>query len=394
MVQHMSQVEFPEPAAAVETTEPHALKETLDAGEPVTILDTRARSEFDSWTIQGGAVTAVNIPYFEFLDGVTDELLQKVPDDDDLLVVCAKGDSSEFVAGLLDEAGYEATTLANGMQGWARLYEHTDITLNSGTTVRQYRRPSSGCLGYLVHDGEKAVMVDPLRAFTGRYLDDAADLAVEIMAVLDTHVHADHVSGVRQLAEAADADIMLPGAALDRGLDYDADYETVADGDTIDVGGATVEAMHTPGHTSEMTACLIDRELVLTGDTLFVDGVARPDLEAGEEAAPEAAAQLYETLQNRLLALPPETLVAGAHYSPSSDPRDDGAFVAPLGNIARDVEFLSVGNSEFVEAVLDDMPPRPVNYEEIIAINLGQRSATDEEAFELELGPNNCAASD
>jgi glyoxylase-like metal-dependent hydrolase (beta-lactamase superfamily II)/rhodanese-related sulfurtransferase len=391
----MSQVEFPEPATAVEATQPHALKETLDAGNPVTILDTRSRSEFDSWAIQGEAVSAVNIPYYEFLDGLTDELLQEVPDDDDLLVVCAKGDSSEFVAGLLNEAGYDATNLAEGMQGWARLYEHTDFTLDSGTIVRQYRRPSSGCLGYLVHDGEKAVVIDPLRAFTGRYLEDAEDLGVEINAVLDTHVHADHVSGVRQLADAADADIVLPEAVLGRGLDYDADYETVVGGSTIDVkGGATIEAMHTPGHTSGMTAYLIDEEIVLTGDTLFVGGVARPDLESGDEGAPEAAAKLHETLQNKLLALPPETLVGGAHYKPSANSRDDGAYVAPLGDIVRNVELLSAEESEFVEAVLADMPPRPANYEEIIATNLGQRSASDKEAFELELGPNNCAAGD
>ena len=390
----MSQMDFPEPDAPVESTDPEALKAAIDAGEDVTILDTRAQSNYESWAIDGENVTDANVPYFEFLEGVTDDLLERVPDDDDLLVVCAKGESSEYVAGLLNEEGYDATNLADGMQGWARVYEHTDIDLDSGATVRQYRRPSSGCLGYMVYDGGEAAVVDPLRAFTDRYVDDAAELGVEITAVLDTHVHADHISGVRQLADAADADLLLPAHAVERGLEYDADYETVADGDTVAVGSATIEALYTPGHTSGMTSYLVDDDLVLTGDTLFVDSVARPDLEDGDEGAPDAAAQLYETLQERLLTLPDDTLVAAAHFGGCSEPREDGAYVAPIGDVEEDVSLLSNDRDEFVEEVLADMPPRPSNYEEIIATNLGQQSADDEEAFELELGPNNCAASE
>jgi glyoxylase-like metal-dependent hydrolase (beta-lactamase superfamily II) len=390
----MSQMEFPEPETPVDSTDPEALKAALDAGEDVTILDTRAQSNYESWAIDGENVTDANVPYFEFLEGVTDDLLERVPDDDDLLVVCAKGESSEFVASLLNEEGYDATNLAEGMEGWARVYEHTDIDLDSGASVRQYRRPSSGCLGYVIYDGGEAAVVDPLRAFTDRYVDDAAELGVEITAVLDTHVHADHISGVRQLADAADADLLLPAHAVERGLEYDADYETVADGDTIAVGSATIEALYTPGHTSGMTSYLVDDDLVLTGDTLFVDSVARPDLEDGDEGAPDAAAQLYETLQERLLALPDDTLVGAAHFGENSPQRDDGAYVAPIGDIEEEVSLLSNEKEAFVEEVLADMPPRPANYEEIIATNLGQQTADDEAAFELELGPNNCAASE
>jgi glyoxylase-like metal-dependent hydrolase (beta-lactamase superfamily II) len=280
------------------------------------------------------------------------------------------------------------------MNGWARLYEHTDIVLDSGTTVRQYRRPSSGCLAYMIYDDGAAAVVDPLREFTDRYVADAADLGVEITAVLDTHVHADHVSGVRELAAETGADLLLPEAAVARGVDYDADFETVADGDDLAVGSATVEALYTPGHTSGMTSYLVDGEVLLTGDTLFVDSVARPDLEDGDEGAPDAAAQLYDTLQNRILALDEETLIGAAHFGPNSDPREDGAYLADLATVAEAVDLLSAGKDEFVDRVLADMPPRPANYGEIIATNLGRERATDEEAFELELGPNNCAASE
>ena len=389
----MSEMEFPEPDAPVGTTEPDALKAKLDAGEDVTILDTRARADYEEWAIDGENVTDANIPYFEFLDGVDDDLLEQVPDDDDLVVICAKGKSSEFVAGKLNEAGYDATNLGDGMEGWARVYEHTDIELDR-VTVRQYRRPSSGCLAYTVYDGDEAVVVDPLREFTDRYVADAADLGVEITAVLDTHVHADHISGARDLADAADARLLLPEGAVARGIEYDADYETVSDGDAVSVGAGTVEALYTPGHTSGMTSYLVDSEMVLTGDTLFVDSVARPDLEDGDEGAPDAAAQLYETLQDRLLTLADDTLVGAAHFGDCSPQRGDGAYLEPIGDIEREVGLLSLEESEFVAEVLADMPPRPANYEDIIATNLGHQSATDAEAFELELGPNNCAASE
>jgi glyoxylase-like metal-dependent hydrolase (beta-lactamase superfamily II) len=388
----MSQMDFPEPSEPVESTEPAELKRAIDAGEDVTVLDTRAESEYEKWAIDDQTVTDANVPYFEFLDGVTDDLLDRVPDDDDLVVVCAKGESSEFVAGLLNEEGYDATNLDDGMNGWARVYEHTDIDLDTAT-VRQYRRPSSGCLAYMVYDGDEAAVVDPLRAFTDRYVDDAAELGVDIVAVLDTHVHADHVSGVRQLAAETGADLLLPDDAVARGIDYDADYDTVADGDTVSVGDATVEALYTPGHTSGMTSYLVDG-LVLTGDTLFVDSVARPDLEDGDEGAPDAAAQLYETLQERLLALPDDTLVGPAHFGGCAEPREDGAYVAPLGDIEEEVTLLSEDEEAFVEDVLADMPPRPANYEDVIATNLGQQRVDADEAFELELGPNNCAASE
>ena len=390
----MSEMSFPEPDVPVGTTPADELKERIDAGEEVSILDTRARSEYGSWAIDAPNVTDANVPYFEFLDGVTDDLLEQVPDDDDLVVVCAKGKSSEFVAGELnDAADYDATNLGDGMQGWARVYEHTDVELG-GVTVRQYRRPSSGCLAYMAYADGEAVVVDPLRAFTDRYVDDAEQLGVEITTVLDTHVHADHISGARTLADAADARLVLPEDAVARGIEYDAEYDTVADGDAITVGDSVVEAIATPGHTSGMTSFLVDGEMVLTGDTLFVDSVARPDLEEGDEGAPDAAAQLYETLQERLLALPDDTLVGAAHFGGCTPQRDDGTYLAPIGDIAEAVSLLSLDEAAFVEEVLDDMPPRPANYEDIIATNLGQQSATDAEAFELELGPNNCAASE
>ena len=390
----MNADEFPTPDVAVEAIPPGTLKGRIDAGEDVTLLDARMQSEYEEWHVDGDTVTSINVPYFEFLeDDIDDEVLERIPNDREVIVLCAKGGASEYVAGKLAERGYDVQHLEDGMNGWARIYEAVEVTAYDGAgTLLQYQRPSSGCLGYFLYDDGEAAVIDPLRAFIDRYQADAADLGVDLKYALDTHVHADHISGVRDLAEEG-VEGVIPAAAVDRGVTYADDVTTAADGDTFAVGDATIEAVYTPGHTTGMTSYLVDESLLATGDGLFVESVARPDLEEGDDGAPEAARMLYESLQERVLTLPDDTLVGGAHFSDAAEPAADGTYTAPVGELVEEMDALTMDEDAFVDLILSDMPPRPANYEEIIATNLGQNAVDDEEAFTLELGPNNCAAS-
>ncbi|RQH02287.1 MBL fold metallo-hydrolase [Natrarchaeobius oligotrophus] len=390
----MDDMDFPTPDVEIESMTPDGLKGRIDAGEDVTLLDARMESDYEEWKIDGENVESINVPYFEFLDEEIDEdVLAQIPEDREVTVLCAKGGASEFVAGSLKERGYDVNHLEDGMNGWARIYEAVEVERYDGAgTLYQYQRPSSGCLGYLAVDGDEAAVIDPLRAFTDRYLEDAAELDVDLKYAIDTHIHADHISGLRNLAEEG-VEGVIPAAAVDRGVTYADELTLAEDGDEFQVGDATIKTVSTPGHTSGMTSYLIDGELLATGDGLFVESVARPDLEEGDEGAEDAAKQLYESLQERVLSLPDETLVGGAHFSDSADPAEDGTYTAPISQLEEEMAALTIDEAEFVELILSDMPPRPANYEEIIATNLGQQETGDEEAFELELGPNNCAAS-
>ncbi|SHG92632.1 MBL fold metallo-hydrolase [Halobaculum gomorrense] len=390
----MNPDDFPTPDADAGTISPESLKRRIDAGEAVTLLDTRMASDYEEWKIDGETVESINVPYFEFLeDDIDEDVLNRIPDDREVTVLCAKGGASEYVAGTLLDLGYDVNHLEDGMNGWARIYEREAITNYDGEgTLYQYQRPSSGCLGYLLVDGDEAAVVDPLRAFTDRYLDDAEKFGADLTYALDTHIHADHISGVRALDEEG-VEGVIPAPAVDRGVTYADDLTQAADGDEFAVGDATIETVYTPGHTSGMTSYLLGGSLLATGDGLFVESVARPDLEEGDDGAPEAAEQLYDTLQNRVLTLPDDTLIGGAHFSDAAVPAEDGTYTAPIGDLRQRMDALSYDKDDFVETVLADMPPRPANYEDIIATNLGQQSADDEEAFTLELGPNNCAAS-
>jgi len=390
----MNADDFPTPDVDVDSVDPETLKDRIDAGEDVTLLDARMQSDYDEWRIDGDNVTSINVPYFEFLEDDIDEaVLEQIPDDREVTVLCAKGGASEYVAGTLAERGYDVNHLEDGMNGWASIYEAVEVERYDGAgTLLQYQRPSSGCLGYLLYDDGEAALIDPLRAFTDRYLDDAADLGVDLQYALDTHIHADHISGVRALDDEG-VEGVIPEAAVDRGVTYADELTTAEDGDTFAVGDATIETVSTPGHTTGMTSYLVDGSLLATGDGLFIESVARPDLEEGDEGAPDAARMLYESLQERVLTLPEDTLVGGAHFSDAAEPAEDGTFTAPIGELVEEMDALTMAEDDFVELILSDMPPRPANYEEIIATNLGQSAVDDEEAFTLELGPNNCAAS-
>ncbi len=383
------------PDSDVESIDPRELKDRIDAGEAVIILDVRVQSEFEKWSIDGQAVESANIPYFDFFDDEIDtDSLPSEAQTSQIVVVCAKGGASEFVAArLVDEAGIDAVNLAGGMNGWAKIYERREITGYDGPgRVYQYQRPSSGCLSYLVVADDAAAVIDPLRVFTDRYRADAEELGVSLALAIDTHVHADHLSGVRHLMDDG-VEGVIPEGAAERGTKYADDARLAADGDEFHVGDVGIEAVATPGHTTDMTSYLVGDALLVTGDGLFVESVARPDLEAGDDGAPAAARQLYESLQERVLTLPPATLIAGAHYSEAAAPVADGTYTAQLGELVERMGALSLDREAFVDLILADMPPRPENHQEIIEVNLGLKEIADEEAFALELGPNNCAAS-
>ncbi|PCR91595.1 MBL fold metallo-hydrolase [Natrinema ejinorense] len=388
---------------------PETLAERLRSGDPMTVLDVRDRDEFERWHLEGEGIEAVQIPHMKFIQaeatgGVTDLVADLT---EPILAVCGHGEASGHAVGLLRDAGIDARNLAGGMDAWADHYTARELEVDAPATVLQYDRPSSGCLAYAIYSGGEAAVIDPLRAFADRYAEDAAELKYAI----DTHVHADHVSGVRTLADRTDATAVVPAGATERGLAFDATIvedaaerssaspasQAQQDGDELRVGDATLTVVATPGHTTESISIRLaggDSDTLFTGDTLFLEGVGRPDLERGDDGAVAAARQLYESLQDRVLGYPDETTIAPGHYSDAAEPRADGTYTNRLGHLRKRLAALSMDEAEFVDHATSDLPPRPSNHERIVATNLGLETVDEETAFELELGPNNCAVAD
>ena len=383
--------EYPQASGEVDSVSPADLADRLRAGDPVSVLDVRNRADSEAWPLSGETVTTYHVPYYRFVEANVNDAVESVGKevrealDEPILVICGRGEASAYVAEQLGEAGIDAANLDGGMRGWARVYHAVDLDGGGEATVVQYQRPSSGCLAYLVVSGEEALVIDPLRAFADRYVTDAREQGAELIAAVDTHVHADHVSGVRELAHETDAAVVLPKGARERGLAFDA--RLVEAGETLEVGDAELDAVALPGHTTEMLGLELG-DLLFAGDTVFLESVARPDLEAGDEGAPDAARRLHGTLST----IDDDRRIAPAHFSEAARPDASGAYVARMGDLRERLSALSLSREAFVESLLDDMPPRPANYEEIIDVNLGLERVDDDESFELELGPNNCAA--
>jgi len=391
-----------------ESIAPADLADRLARGERTGVVDVRDRQEFEEWHVDGPGAEVHHVPHAKFLQaqvrGGAADLVDDVPQP--MVLVCAVGEASGHAAELLREAGLDAANLEGGMDAWADVAVARPLSTPDGANVRQYHRPATGCLSYLLVDGHEAAVVDPLRAVVDRYVADAADAGVDIRFAIDTHVHADHLSGVRRLAEATDAEPVFPESAWERGLEAEA--SALGDGETLSIGTATtIEAVHAPGHTTEMTALHVrhgDAEetatadgtgsvdspgTLLSGDSLFVDGVARPDLEA-EADAEAAAARLHETLGEFEDELPARTLVAPGHVRPTTAPNNTGTYAAPLEALLSTLAAFEQDREAFVASVTGDLPPPPANAEEIVAANLGLAAVDDPES--LELGPNNCAA--
>jgi glyoxylase-like metal-dependent hydrolase (beta-lactamase superfamily II)/rhodanese-related sulfurtransferase len=377
------------PDLGVDVTELSAadLKRRLDDGEQLTLLDTRRPDEFEIWHIEHPNLTAINRPFTEFLDadGTPAESVPSGLPDGPLVACCAKGISSHYVAAFLERAGWDVLALTDGMEGWATLLESHPVSSGERFDVVQFHRPSSGCLSYLVVADDEAAVVDPLAAFAEEYEEAARTRGATLRYALDTHVHADHVSGVRAVAEQTGTSPVMPAGAVDRGLAFEPTL--VGAGDTLELGDSHIEAVGLPGHTTEMLGYLAG-DVLLTGDTLFLSSVARPDLE-DEERARAAAEQLWETIQ--ALGTRPDDILIGPGHTSRAVPPEGDSFSAPLGLLKGRLAAFGESQSAFVDRILTDLPPRPANFERIIAVNLGQTTVSDDAAFTLELGPNNCA---
>jgi len=359
------------------------LERELRESRAIAVLDVRSKADASAWPLPTGDVPLISIPLAD-LQGDHAAALARLPGVP-LRVICSRGNSSRRAVAELAAHGIEATNVNGGMQAWGALLTASPLTVGAATVV-QFRREARGCLSYLVCGEHDALAVDPAPAIEA-YLDEARDRGVRITVVLDTHVHADHVSGARALADATDAALHMSAAALARGVTFADRVSAVADGDVLPLAGISARIVSLPGHTTDNVGVLVEGRALLAGDSLFVDAVARPDLEAGDAGAAAAAHTLFRTLRGRVLALDDATILLPCHYPGG---RRETAVLDTIGGVRDRVAALALDEDAFVAAIVEGLPPRPANYTRVIEANLG--ADDDADAGMLEVGANNCAA--
>ncbi|AOV06219.1 MBL fold metallo-hydrolase [Sporosarcina ureilytica] len=354
--------------------------------ENVFILDVRNEEAFADWKIEGDNVVSLNIPYFDLLDGV-EEIIDQLPSNE-VVVVCAKEQSSIMIAEMLAEAGKKARYLVGGMGAWSEHLAPVKIgDLNGGGELYQFVRIGKGCLSYMVVSNGGAAVIDATR-MTDVFLDFAKDLNVTITNAIDSHLHADHISGGRAIAEAVGGNYWLP--PKDAGQ-VTFSYEALVENTDITIGNTkiTIQPIYSPGHTIGSTSFVIDEKYLLTGDILFIDSIGRPDL-AG--LAEDWVGDLRETLYNRYTKLADDLIVLPAHFMIMEELNDDGSVQEKLGTLFKENHGLQIEDeAEFRQIVTGNLPPQPNAYEDIRKTNMGMITPDEATQREMEIGPNRCA---
>jgi glyoxylase-like metal-dependent hydrolase (beta-lactamase superfamily II) len=380
----------PPDAHALEITA-FELARALEVGEPLQVLDVRAPAR-----VAAGRVDTVPAHRFHnivgsrvraqrSLDGTG--LDPTVP----IAVVCGHGNDSRVVASHLAGLGAQARSLTGGMAAWMTLALPRELPAPSGVDrLVQFDRIGKGALGYvLVSDGE-ALLIDPPRDASA-HLDVVAAAGARVVAVADTHVHADYISGAPALARTLGVPYCLHPA--DMVSPYDGTpgripFHALHDEDAIQVGRMGVRVRHTPGHTEGSVTYLADGA-AFTGDFLLVNAVGRPDL-AGK--AGQWTPRLWESVTAARTAWPVATMIYPAHYASEGERRPDRSVGAPFGELlATNAALRFADRDAFLAWVAAQAAAFPDAYQRIKAVNVGLATADDRQAEELEVGRNECA---
>ncbi len=364
----------------VKLIDPTTLKDWLVKDKKVTVLDIRPDDQREEWLIP----ESVHFNVYDKLKSGDRHSLDSVNINKNLPVVtvCEGGGLSQVAAEILSEKGYDAYSLKGGMRAWNYTWDISELTLDE-VKIIQVRRVAKGCLSYLLGSGNQAMVIDA-SLDPSVYTELAKKQGWSIAYAADTHIHADYVSRTRELAKDLGAKHLMFKSAT-----VEFPFTPLKDGEIIRIGNTKIKILHTPGHTWESSSFLIENKVVFTGDTLFTDGIGRPDLKANEEEAKNKASALYDSLQ-LLLSLDMVTLVMPAHIS---IPVKIGQklIATPIKELKKSINALNFEKGEFMSSILAKLPDSPPpNYLTIAEINKSGNSK-DFIIADLEAGGNHCA---
>ena len=351
----------------------------------ILVLDIRDADAYNQWNIEGSQnIDVYNDIWEGNFDSVRKKLIQ-LPKDKKIVTVCNAGITSQNVSMILESLGYDTLVLERGMMGWNALHQSIDIVNDKELILKQVIRVGKGCLSYLIgsKSAKECLIVDPSQ-FTEEYANIVKQHNLRIVGVLDTHVHADHISGAKQLANLAKSKYYISS----RDFTAKADFIDLKNNDIIEIGKSTVKIIETPGHTNGSMCFLVNDLALVTGDTLLLDGVGRPDLGRAESEMKEGARFLFSSL-NKLKNLDKNLIVLPAHFTNY----EKVPICLKLGTVLNTNESLKMDSEqEFVKFALDYLAMTPPNYQQIKNINNSDMQIPRQMCEQLEFGPNRCAS--
>ncbi|GGD48037.1 hypothetical protein GCM10011514_10040 [Emticicia aquatilis] len=364
----------------IKTLNASALRNWLEIGQPVSVLDIRPITERAEWyipnSIHFNAYEKLKNNDFEAFSGL--HLDKSVP----VVTYCGGGKMSLVAAKMLQMHGYNTYSLEGGLKAWSLAWNTATINF-SNFEVIQFRRTGKGCLSYMVIANKEAMVVDA-SLDTNVYEQYLSANDAVLKFVIETHTHADHLSRSKELAEKNNAALFLPP---NNNLRFK--YQAIENDTVFKLGNISVSAISTTGHTLESMSFNIDNKVLLTGDTLFTNGVGRPDLKADTEGMKVKAKLLYQSLQ-KLLSLNNEIIVLPAHTSQPI--AFDKLLIHSTLEKVKSIPLLQLNEEDFIETIIGRIPATPANYLAIVEKNL-QGDFSDINPIDLEAGANRCAIS-
>jgi glyoxylase-like metal-dependent hydrolase (beta-lactamase superfamily II)/rhodanese-related sulfurtransferase len=375
--------------------DPSLLKSKIDKGEDLVILDVRTEEEYKSWKISYDRYNKPKlIPVNQLFSSNPEEIKKYISKDKEIITICAHGQRSLMAANLLEQLGYNVKSVKNGMAGWNKVYDTAEIpTSSQRLKIFQIRRISKGCIGYIIFTdkSKNAVILDPPCQISNSFMEFVRENELKVLAVIDTHIHADHISAAPSISKEL-------GCLFVTGESYVLENEflkvkSIPNGQEIVLeDNIKLKAVQTPGHTPGSVSYLLktmNQQFLFTGDTLFLDGIGRPDL---HNKVTEFATDLFHTYHNIISNLDPATIVLPSHYNVESvNVKHTVPLMEPLYKIKEKLNLLPQEKQKFIDFIISKTPPQPPNYRNILSRNQKQQFCEDVNIGDLEAGPNSCS---
>ncbi|MFZ0726336.1 MAG: MBL fold metallo-hydrolase [Desulfobacterales bacterium] len=363
----------------------------LTAKEDFLLLDVRNDVEFGRFKVEGPyPIDMMNEPYMEFVEH-EQQSVDRVPRGRRIRIVCAKEGSAKYVGDILLNHGFkDVAALELGIKAWGNLLAPIRVNDGNGYDLYQFRRPGKASCSYGLVFGKEMMLFDPAKSVSA-YQEFADERGCAIVRTFETHRQADYISGSPMLVKATGAQLTAPEPDFKEARFH---FTPAVDGEvyTFTDGGPEVKVLHTPGHTPGSTSYLVDEKFLISGDTVFILSIGRPDLGGMAE---EWSKMLFHTMTEKIRTLDDGIIALPGHYMEWKEADKRLVFAASMGKIKTDnANIYGIDNEkDFFEFIKVNMRTQPEEYAKIREINAGLREADAEEQDTLDLGKNECAAS-
>ncbi|HIP82362.1 MAG TPA: MBL fold metallo-hydrolase [Desulfocapsa sulfexigens] len=373
---------------ALTSYEAKDLFQWLTDKEDILVLDVRNQKDFSRFQVESPyPFNMLNIPYYDFME-IEDASVAKVPKERAVRIVCAKEGSAKYVGEILVKHGFEDVRyLTGGIKTWGNLLVPKALHEGEDYSLYQFIRPGKASCGYGLCSGREMMIFDPSRNIDF-YLDFAKSRDCKIIKTFETHLQADYIAGSRQIAEQTGADFF-------GGIDFDgtkAGHKPVSDNEvhTFSNGGPEVKVLLTPGHTPGSLTFIVDNTYMISGDTVFIQSIGRPDLGGQVD---QWAVLLFNTIK-QLAKLDDSLLVLPGHYMDWNEANKDLLFCLSFKEVKKRNEevFAITEENVFIRYIKDNMREQPPEYALIRLANANTEQYDIDKQEELDLGKNECAA--